>query len=158
LLVIALLSISVGVTGDILLSLVRSFSKTQILTEIEQQSNFVSQKLEKELKSASSVSLPIVDTSGDILIFTTDTGNVTYELKSGVLLRGPIPITSNEKPGGVQVTCGCPDTSGCFHHEDSSVPKVVSFCLVFKQADTGAMTPFTGDITIKKTVVLRKSY
>ncbi|KKS60297.1 MAG: hypothetical protein UV25_C0010G0024 [candidate division WWE3 bacterium GW2011_GWB1_42_41] len=41
LVVIALLGISIGVTSDILVSLVRSYNKTQIKNEVEQQANFV---------------------------------------------------------------------------------------------------------------------
>ena len=45
-LVIALLALTAGVTGDIIISLVRSYSKTQVANEIEQNAGFVSLKLE----------------------------------------------------------------------------------------------------------------
>lgn len=159
LLVVALLTISVGITGDILLTLVRSFSKTQVLTEIEQQSNFVSLKLEKELKSASSVSAPDSDDYGSTLTFEGANGTVSYSLAGGILSRNGVALTSNENPGGVVVTCSCPDgADACFVREGTGNPEIISFCLTFTQAQTGAAAAFTGEVEVEKTVVLRRSY
>ena len=52
LLVVLLLALTVGLTIDMLLSLIRSNTKTQVINEIEQQANFVTLKLEKELRDA----------------------------------------------------------------------------------------------------------
>jgi type II secretory pathway pseudopilin PulG len=52
LIVIGLIGLTVGVTGDIILSLVRSYTKTQATNELERSSNFVVSKIEKEFKNA----------------------------------------------------------------------------------------------------------
>ena len=57
LLVVGLLALTVGITSDILLSIVRTYNKTQVTNEIEQQANFVSLKLEKEIRNAQTVTL-----------------------------------------------------------------------------------------------------
>ena len=46
LLVVFLLALTMGLTSDMLLSLIRSNTKTQVINEIEQQANFVSLKIE----------------------------------------------------------------------------------------------------------------
>ncbi len=63
LMVIALTALSIGITSDILISLTRGYTKTQVLNEIEQQSNFVSLKIQKELKNAVLISNPDVTTA-----------------------------------------------------------------------------------------------
>jgi len=47
-----------GLTSDMLISLLRSNTKTQVINEIEQQANFVSLKIEKELRDSVDVKIP----------------------------------------------------------------------------------------------------
>jgi prepilin-type N-terminal cleavage/methylation domain-containing protein len=171
LLVIALLAISVGITGDIMLSLVRSFSKTQVLTEIEQQSNFVSLKLEKELKGASTIIRPTAGLGSDVLTFESASNTVSYGVVDNIIYRasgdydtsGDVrtngsPLTSDESPGGVHVTCA---SGECFLREnasDTERPQVLTLQMIFDQAQSTGIGSFTGQVNLNKTVVLRRSY
>ena len=67
-LVVGLLAISFGVTSDILISLVRSQTKSRVMNGIEQQANFVSLSIEKELRNAVSVRRPHVSIGGSTII------------------------------------------------------------------------------------------
>jgi prepilin-type N-terminal cleavage/methylation domain-containing protein len=159
LLVVALLAISVGVTNDILISLIRTNNKTQVMNEIEQQSNFLSLKMEKELRNARTVTTPSEDGSGDTLLFTTRDGNtIQYELISGIIYRtfnsgGAVAATSNASPGGVVAEC----PEGCFTTNGSN-PQVVNININFSQAQQGVGNSYTGKIGIKSTIVIRNTY
>jgi prepilin-type N-terminal cleavage/methylation domain-containing protein len=160
LLVIALLAISVGVTNDILISLIRANNKTQVMNEIEQQSNFLSLKIEKELRNASSVDIPdSVDESSTILQFNTkDDETITYDVTSGVVYRNGVPITSNISPGGIIASCsGEGGTNDCFSLSGVD-PQVVNINIDFTQAQSGPSNSYTGKVGIKSTIVLRNTY
>jgi prepilin-type N-terminal cleavage/methylation domain-containing protein len=161
--VIALLGITVGVTNDILLSLVRSNNKTQVMNEIEQQSNFVSLKLERELRNARSVSsadtktLTIETKAGSTIIYTvidsgTDLGLITRKVGAAA----PMNITSKDVPGGVLVSCAG-IASECFSITGFN-PKIVSISIKFSQAQTAASVSYKGDTTIRSTIVVRNTY
>jgi prepilin-type N-terminal cleavage/methylation domain-containing protein len=165
--VVVLLAITVGMTSDILMSLVRSNTKTQVLNEIEQQANFVSLKLEKELRDAIDAD---VTEGGTKLEFTRRDGeSVTYHFQDpagdiGIVervvgdLNPPInpyiPITSSDSPGGVDVSCL---TDGCFVLEGTN-PKIVKINLQFSQAQTGAGATYSGSAKIESSIIIRSTY
>ena len=158
--VVALLALSIGLTNDILLSLIRANTKTQVMNEIEQQANFVSLKLTKELRDAKSAQ--IVDAqnlrftlrSGTILVYSVDTssgyGYITRQIE-------PDPaqiLTSNSSPGGVNVSC----IGECFSITGSS-PQVVNIKMKFSQAQSGeSFTSYAGSSNIDTSVVIRNTY
>ena len=162
-LVVTLLAVSIGVTNDILMSLVRGNNKTQVMNEIEQQSNFVSSKIERELRGARSVSTPESGQSGENLVFESKDGVIIeYNLDSasGILRRrvgtsGPFtPITSNNNPGGVVVAgpTGAPFSVSGYN------PQIVNINLMFSQAQPGVSSSYTGETTIQSTIVVRNTY
>lgn len=162
-LVIGLLAISVGLTNDILISLIRSSSKTQVIGEIEQQSNFVSLKIEKELRNARVVTVPVDGDSGTVLNFEARDGTqieYSVDMDSGVILRvegvggTSFPLTSNSTPGGVKVTCGSPS---CFLVSGVN-PQIVSIKMNFAQAQSTPTSAFAGTVNIDSTVVIRNTY
>jgi prepilin-type N-terminal cleavage/methylation domain-containing protein len=165
LLVVALVGISIGITSDVLVTLMRSFNKTQVLNEVEQQSNFVFLKLTKELRDAQTVSVPAtMGVSSNTLTFTTRSNKtVTYalggangnEMTRGEGVSNPTmtSLTSPQVIGGVSVEC----TTGCFKLVSLS-PTIVSFSMVFKQANASAQNTFKGEIRLEDTIVLRNSY
>ncbi len=174
LLVVALTALTVGVTGDILVSLIRSFSKSQVLNEIEQNANFVSQKLTKELRNATQVrrldpagaSPPLVGDSFNEIEFTDNSGsnNIIYKVGAdGVMTRdsgdGNLdqPLTVNTPPTGVTVSCIAPNA--CFTLIEDA-PQVIQISLSIEQADAGSPTSkiFKGEITIEDTIVVRDTY
>ncbi|NMB91602.1 prepilin-type N-terminal cleavage/methylation domain-containing protein [candidate division WWE3 bacterium] len=162
LLVIALLAISIGVTNDILISLIRSNNKTQVMNEIEQQSNFVSLKVEKELRNARAINNPVSGSSGTILSFSTRNGDtIEYEVLSGVIYRklnsgNAIAVTSSASPGGVIVSCSN-GVDSCFSTFGVN-PQIVSINMDFTQAQPSAGRSYTGKVGIKSTIVVRNTY
>jgi len=156
LLAVSLLTISIGVTSDILMSLIRANNKSQVMNEIEQQSNFVASKIEKELRNAQSATIA----SGPTLTFTTRDGvEVIYNLNTstGVLTRkegsDTYNLTSNASPGGVIVST----SSNCFTVTGNN-PTIVSLDMTFTQAQAGPGSSYTGKTTIRSTVVVRNTY
>jgi len=164
LLVVAILGISMGVTTDILLSVTRSYNKTQIINEIEQQANFVSLKMTKELRNATTIYDPtLIDTSGTTLRFLNRNGDeIKYYLEDSVLYRQvtasgvteePYPVTSNSGIEGVAVIC----PTKCFGLLSEN-PDIVSFSLVFQKASISPLSTLSTDIKVEDTIVLRGTY
>lgn len=158
LIVIALLSISVGITSDILVTLVRSYNKTQVANEIEQQANFVTLKLEKEIRGAKNVT---VTDSGRTLTFIDSLGaTVTYQVTlppDSLVTRtygelSPQNLTINTT-GGVKVTC----STVCFS-ENGTSPQIVNVNLSFNQAQATTKKDLTGAYTYQNVFVIRNSY
>lgn len=183
LVVISLLAISVGVTGDVVITLVRSFNKSQVANELEQQSNYLGLKLEKELRNAESITLPAkmsaasnLSGANTILGFryknpnTQSISYVCYRVSSGVVARSEdttvgasscsgsyVNLTSNDAVGGVSVTCGT--TSGCFWNIPTGTSvDVVKIDLVFAQPASGVGPSVTGTVSLRNTIVARGSY
>jgi len=159
LLVVLLLALTVGLTSDMLLSLIRSNTKTQVINEIEQQANFVTLKLEKELRDALDAS--IVEAGNSLMITLRSGSQVTYRLNGGVLQRRVggvgsfVNLTSNSSPGGVRVSCSTP--SPCFNVIGAN-PKAVVTRLIFNQAQVGAGPTYKGDVKIESTITIRGDY
>ncbi len=172
LLVITLLIISVGVTSDILLSLVRSFSKSQVISEIEQSANFVSLKLEKELRNASSISqlgttfppiaagtasndLRFIDTQSldEVRYYVNEsTFTISRSVNGGTLYN----LTPTTGFGGIKVTCKV--TGQCFKLLQAADPQVLQIGIKFEQNTTSALPIFQSNIVIDTAIVLRSSY
>ncbi len=161
LIVVSIIIIVVGVTGDIILSLVRSYSKTQITNEIEQNANFVMTKLDRELRSSSSVTL----VSSDKIEFVRSlsgggTESIVYEIKdSGEIVReldgaGEVLLTNNTSLEGVYVV---PGLSSFEDVSPGTKPKVIKVVLVFRQIGDPAVQ-FRQDLTLENTIVVRGSY
>ena len=160
LLVITLIAISVGVTSDVLMSLIKSYNKTTVINDIEQQANFVGLKLEKELRNASNVSVPnsnqlSFDYLGTAVYYNVSGGNL-FRSTSGYSTAAADALIAtpsiNGTVGGVNLAC---DTA-CFTLTGSS-PQVVGLSLIFSQASAGGVS-FSGVINVKNTIVIRNTY
>lgn len=165
LLVVALLAISVGVTGDILVTLTRSYNKTAVLTEIEQQANFIGLRLEKELRNSTNVAVPSstqmsfelngitvyyqVLTSGSYTGLFRSVGGWPANNSTNALLATPA-ITGSAI--GLNMVC----SGNCFTVTGTN-PQVVDISMVFSQA-TGGGPSYTGNVVLKNTVVIRNTY
>lgn len=157
LIVISLLAITMGITSDILLSLTRSYGKTQILSDVEQSANFATLKLEKEIRSAISAS-----TLGSFLVLVQPSNScVRYFVTNNVLYRSSsqcgnpyidVPITANTS-GGVSVTC----SGNCFTVTGTS-PQVVSYQIIFSQPTNVTGSNFSAQVVSKNSIVLRNTY
>ena len=168
LIVVALVIISAGVTSDIILTLIRSYNKTRISNEIEQNGNFLTLKLDRELRDA--ISIDTTQTTSTKLVFTIVNSSgtqdtVTYAVKSvsgvGSVVRstGSSPtevlLTNNSSPEGIAVEVG--DASNPNFKLIGSSPTVVK--LNFKMYQVGSpVNQFTGQTTIRDTIVVRGTY
>src|SRR4030066_1181905 len=164
LLVIALMAISVGITSDILVTIIRSYNKSQVINEIEQNANFVSQKLTKELRNASRVDSPVYPNASNTLQFLTKSGvTIRYRVNSSsdfAVSRDPgngtySARTQNISPGGVKVDCV--SANACFKIIQDN-PQVVKISIKMEQPGTPGTPIFTDIITIEDTIVIRDTY
>lgn len=159
-LVIALLIISVGVSTDIIISLIRSYNKTQVTNEIEQSANFVMLKIDRDLRNAVSVTVPSnVGVGSDVLTFSDRNGDtISYQLSGDTIERsvnggGSTALTDNSPTGG-GVVASC--TSGCFTLWNVN-PQVIQVNIDFAHVGAGGSF-FTGNVNMDSTVVIRGSY
>ena len=158
LVVVTLTALAVGITGDILVSVTKSYNRTQVMNEVEQQANFVSSKLNRELRDAYSVE----STNSNEIVVRTKNGvdNVKYYLNSSdsrfyrqVGTGTAVPLTSPlTKIEGVRVKCG---NGGCFSINNNPPPYIVTYSLIFDKGDTATIK---STININDTVVLRGTY
>ena len=178
LLVVGLLAISVGVTSDILLSLIRSYSKTQVLNELEQQANFVGLKLEKEIRNADDAEIVPTSVGGENNIPTlkiTPKGSsgtfICYRTRNITTNSPYIERTANGNAtcstgtwgrvtepgiGNVKIECALAGPA-CFS-VSTSTPKIVNIGIRFRQGQAGADTSFSGSVDIMNTIVIRETY
>ena len=161
--VVAILLVTVGIAGDIIISLTRTFGKTQVSNDIETTSNFVLIKLEKEFRSATSVVTPAaVGASGNTLHFINKNGKrVCYVVTAAGLLNrsfdtvncaSQAPLTANDSATGVLVT-GTPAFT-----LTSDKPYVIKINMTFSSATPNPSTTFSGTVTLNNTLVARGSY
>jgi prepilin-type N-terminal cleavage/methylation domain-containing protein len=177
LLVVAIMGLSFGVTSDILLTIMRSFNKTTVMNEIEQQASFVSQKIERDLRNATNVTsvsntmIRFEDSTGTVYVYDLDDQVGAADVVDGssvqyVLYRYPStssrsltyaltlnPTRVANVVGGVNVTCSGP----CFEIIDGR-PQVVHIKMNFAQAQAAPNTYYSGQVTLDDTVVVRNTY
>lgn len=155
--VVGLIALTIGVTGDIILTLVRSYTRTQIETEVEQNANFIFQKIEKELRGAERIDS--VTLGGTQLDFTyKDTSDidvpVTYLVTNGEVRRteaGNTDILSvNSGVDQITVSCG---TGTCFTLIQND-PDIIQMHFEFAPTNTTISHP----LIIENTVIVRKTY
>jgi prepilin-type N-terminal cleavage/methylation domain-containing protein len=156
LIVIGLIGITVGVTGDIILTLIRSYSKTQATTDVERVASFAVGKLEKEFKNATSVT-------------TISSNSITFETKAFDALPTTVTYAVNNtgcagttclKRNGVMLTdasevvaaCG----GNCFNRI-STDPETIKINIRFTKANTGSSV-FSGEVLVNTTVVAKGTY
>lgn len=156
LLVIGLLAIAAGVTSDIVLSLVRAYNKTQITNEIEQNANFVTLKLEKELRNAATVNSA---TASQLDFVDRNDVVISYRLNSDILERSQgggsyLPLTNNASVGGVSVSCA---GAVCFNRIGGGLPYVIKLNMIFTQKGSPGVS-FTGNVTLDNVIVVRGTY
>lgn len=166
LVVVSLIIIVVGVTGDIVVSLVRSYNKTQITTEVEQNATFVMTKLERELRNA----YEVTDIQPDSLTFkrektaSAEVETITYSIEQasdgtnyiGRAVDGGaiLAVTNHFAPAGVNV-----DPVATMFHDVSPTtgPKVIKVELVMRQIGN-PVVQFTQSTRLENTIIVRGSY
>jgi len=170
LLVVALTALAVGVTGDILVSLIRGYNKTNVINEIEQNANFISQKMNKEIRNAVQItqldsagtSPPTQGESGNEVTFIDRDGiSINYTVANDVITRNydvsgggtDEALNINNPPNGVKVSC----PTACFTLLEDN-PQVLQISIMIEQAGDPSTVVFKGDIMLEDTVVIRDTY
>ena len=174
LLVVGLLAISVGVTSDILLSIVRSYSKTQVMNELEQQANFVGLKIEKELRNAETAAIvnggtwqgiritPRGSTGQYVCYRVRNLGSTTSFIdrsastNDATCASGTFVAVTSTGIGNVTTSCTL-SGSNCFQ-VTSGTPTIVNIGIKFSQGQVTTTANFTGDVEITNTIVIRETY
>jgi prepilin-type N-terminal cleavage/methylation domain-containing protein len=173
LIVVVILAIVVGMTSDMLMSLIRSNTKTQVINELEQQANFVSLKIEKELRDADIVNTFYDSTCPEYLCLRfrrRDGKNITYKLEpvpgtspvayklqrslEGLADGNFLDLTSVESIGGVLISC---INAKCFEVIGTS-PQTVKINMIFNQSQKNAGASYKGNIKIESSIVIRSTY
>jgi len=165
--VVALIIITVGVSGDIIVTLVRGYNKAKIVNEIETNANFVMMKLEKELRNGTHVDYVnggSVGTCGRSINFVKlELDDSTLEVEYVIQANGSITreaagntytLTNADPVTGVMADLSAP-SQFCWI---STNPDVVSINLVLRQTDVSGNAIFTGDVELNSTIVVRGTY
>ncbi len=163
LLSVALLALVIGMSTDIIMTLVRTNTKTQVVNEVEQVTNFLSLKLQNDIKnslfaeiSPGGTILTLTKVNGDEIIYTVDsaTGQITWNLTGSGL--GDLRLTDVDGNKGVMVSCI--SGSQCFEIEGGGhLPTRVKTNLEFSQRNL-AGTIFDSSVYLDDTFTLRGSY
>lgn len=149
--VVSVLLITVGVAGDLVISLVRGQNKSKVLGEIEQNGNYALARISYDLKNARSVSISS-GPSTQIIIADQNNVSIRYRFTSssnsgvlgcvigtsgctGVLTRtigegAEVPMTNYDSVAGVNVV----STNNASYFEELSVsPPIVRVYMTIKQ-------------------------
>lgn len=98
LVVVSILLVSIGIAGDLIISVIRSYNKARILNEIEQNANFVLSKISYDLKNARSLD----SVSASLLRITDQTGTqIEYTIESSSI-TGNVPAVTRKYGNGVR--------------------------------------------------------
>lgn len=173
LIVVSLIIITVGVASDIVVIVVRSYNKTQITNEVEQNANFVLNKLEKELRNAVEVTHPSEGASDNEVTFVQALSDGTTETISYSVVDASdkfgadsdafalgrnvdggsfVALTNYTSPLGVNVDQGVTSFELV-----TSNPDTVKVTISLRQIGNPAVQ-FTQNTTLEKTIVVRGSY
>ena len=82
---VSVLLIAVGIAGDLIISVIRSYNKTRILQEIEQNGNYTIAKITHDFKNAIGATAPTDCSSGaspQITISDSDNEDITYSIET----------------------------------------------------------------------------
>lgn len=180
LIVIGLIGLTVGVTGDIILSLVRSYTKTQATNELERTSNYAVTKIEKEFKNAVS-NVTFGDSTDSVSFYTkyynnstlypvsyrytpacpsTDTGNQGCiqrcdKLETSCIAGDWKPITDTDIV--IVLTNGGKVFSKASPGDSTPVALSLNMKLT-KNINGSTNNPFSGELVVKTTVVAKGTY
>ena len=154
LLTVALITITMGVSSNIILSITRSYTKTQSNNELEMNANYLFLKLERELRSAISVDQPVHNLTSATLSFR-DKNNIPVSYTVYYPIVSPyaagyvtrtyngtgLNITDNNATTGVSVFCktipyGNNFVDPCFVVEGTN-PQRVTIGMNVAQANSG---------------------
>ncbi len=148
---VSLLAIAMGIASDLIITLVRTYTKTQAFNEVEQTVNFVFLKLQNDLKSANSATV----TSVGALVLSRDGQTITYSISDDdppQLLRNDIPLLDTSSGiGDVHVRC----VDSCFELLSTN-PTAVKVSMEFYQGSGSGL--FDHSVSLEDAFVVRGTY
>ena len=159
LLSVTLLAVSIGISSDIIITLVRTFARTQISNDVEQTVNFVFLKMQNDLKNSVGVKRTAVGTTETLVLtpksgssitytFTASTPNAVFQ-RNGADLIDTTPVT-----GGVNINC---TTGNCFEIVNNK-PVTIKINMSFSSANAPTGSIFNTTVSIQDTFVVRGAY
>lgn len=160
-LVIGILTIAIGVSSDIILTLIKSYNKSQINNQVEQNADFVLNRLQRDL-TANAISI-VEPVSADKLTFTDKNGVVyTYKVASNgasfqVYYNDNLLTDDNSSTGVKLVDCAL---SPCFTkiNPANTKPYVIKVKFEFVPAYAAATPSALGNTIVETTLVIRSTY
>ena len=107
---VAILGIVAGVGGDLLLTSIRSYNKSQVLNTLSQNGGFALTTLKNEVQNAQSAtctvsSLNVVNQAGNLIIYSITAGTVS-PCTNGSFMRGSDYLLNTATSPTVGVTGG----------------------------------------------------
>ncbi len=164
LVVVSIILISVGIAGDLIVSVTRSYTKTRVLNEIEQNGNYLLAKIIYDIKNATLAS----SSTGSNLQLTTPYGTVVYTAQfqntscSGGGNTRTITRSVNGSTALKMTNDACKDgvtlSSDAVFTVQTTANGVTSVSITIPMIQSGSYTsnsPFTASQTFSSVVVLR---
>ena len=166
LVVVSILLISVGIAGDLIITVIRSYNKTKILNEIEQNGNYAMAKIAYDLRNAKTIngavgpaSISIVDVNDQQITYTVGSVSAVNPstITTGVISRtlGGVSeyMTSNDATEGVNVVC-----SGSCFSEVSTDPETIKIDFTISQGPSALGGASSAMQTFSTVVVLNSIF
>lgn len=156
---ITIIGIFGAVSGVIFSSVIRSYNKTQVTAELEQNGNYVLSILEQQIRTAKDVTVD----NNEITIEPQAGTAVIYGFQApegganGYLYKGAekTPMTNQNPVSGISVV----SCTFNVYQPDTSKPKLVTIALGMQQgANAPTKKDFTGVVSLTTTVVVRGGY
>jgi type II secretory pathway pseudopilin PulG len=177
-LVISLLILTVGVSGTIILTLVRNYTQTQLVSELEQTSNFIIAKIKDDVRPSLRIVFPEApgDSADTLIIQGLDASRNPYCIyyyvddSTGILYRDYFegncltisPYIPDFNPEALidvdavkRVFANCTTANSCFVNSSQGEVGLVDFNIQFS---TSNIDVNSNDIVFDDVIVLRGSY
>lgn len=167
LVVLAVLGIIAAIGGEILMTVIRTYNKANIIGELQQNGNYVLSQLEEEIRESGAVSQT---SSHDLTVVRRDESTVTYSFiepsgSGGTCVNGRLErsldggaaqvMTNTDNKGGINVIFTTPDPSA-FEVDATSIPNKVNITLKISQAcNASTRIDYQAETVLKTTVSLR---
>jgi len=163
LVVVGLVGILAAVSADLFSSILRAYSKAQIINEIEQNGNAVLSHLGQQIRNAASVSpeglsksITVVDQDGGSVVFSFENSfSRDAAVQIGVVKKGGDILTNHHSVRGVDVV----STDSYFDVSTEGGMQTVKIFIKIRQAPNApARFDYQAETALETTVVVRGGY
>jgi prepilin-type N-terminal cleavage/methylation domain-containing protein len=163
LLSISLLAISVGISSDIIVTLVRTYGKAQVFNDTEQAANFVFQKIQNDIKNSVDVAVLDPGIGKSLILYKKEGSTVTYtvttpaspalpQIERRINTGNAVPLLDiTSVIGGISLSC-----SGVCFEVINSNPATVGVNFTFSQSSGAGI--FNTSVSMEDAFVVRGTY